>query len=259
MLLLDDPNPSGVAELPSRLRFPLIHGVVRGHQPGDVFVDDTGAPALALVVSRFGFTHLSAARSDLSTVEIVIQALGHERLRRRYLLWYDPPAPVLRRLEARGDERSRTRERIQFTLQNRSAPDAPGSRPPGVTVEPVDERNIEECADFGLELGRRFWRSTEDFSARAMGTLVRETGRPASLCYAAGVGDGRAEVDVVTLPDHRGRGLARLACEAFMGRCLDSGLTPNWDCFADNEPSIRLARTLGFVERARYPFHTFNT
>lgn len=245
--------------LPSRLRFPVIDGVIDGVQPGDVFIDDARTPSVALVVSRFGFTHVLGAVDD-DTAEPVVRALHqHPRLRGRYLLWYDPSPRILSELDALGDERARTRERVSYDVPAGSLNRGDAERRDDVSVEHVDQDNFDDCGVFDLDLGSRFWRSPDEFIDRALGVVVRLRGSIASLCYAAGLGDDRAEIDVATLDECRGQGLALLACWSFIGRCVDAGLEPSWDCFADNEPSVRLADTLGFVERTRYPFHTVNT
>jgi len=50
----------------------------------------------------------------------------------------------------------------------------------------------------------------------------------------------------------RRRGLAALTCTAFIRHCLERGLLPTWDTDDDNEPSLLLARTLGFRETAPF-------
>jgi RimJ/RimL family protein N-acetyltransferase len=79
-----------------------------------------------------------------------------------------------------------------------------------------------------------------------------------SLCYAAAVADGLAEVDVVTSAEFRGRGLAGVVTREFIKECLRRGVAPTWDCFDYNAGSVKLAEGLGFVEARRYDFYSFN-
>jgi predicted GNAT family acetyltransferase len=79
-----------------------------------------------------------------------------------------------------------------------------------------------------------------------------------SLCYAAAVADGLAEVDVATDPEFRERGLAGVVTRQFIRECLSRGVAPTWDCFEYNAGSMKLARKIGFVEMRRYPFYSFN-
>ena len=69
--------------------------------------------------------------------------------------------------------------------------------------------------------------------------------------------DGQVEVDVLTQPEYRGKGLGRSVVLAFTARCLESGLKPAWDCFTNNAGSMALARSCGFVPACpAYPFYT---
>ncbi|GAA2571739.1 hypothetical protein GCM10010435_52740 [Winogradskya consettensis] len=55
-----------------------------------------------------------------------------------------------------------------------------------------------------------------------------------------------AHLSVLTAPEHRRRGLARLVASAAVSHALDAGLLPQWR--ARPEPSRRVARALGFQE-----------
>ena len=54
------------------------------------------------------------------------------------------------------------------------------------------------------------------------------------------------------------KGLAAAVGAAFVKLCLDCGVEPAWDCFDYNEPSVRLAARLGFVNKYDYLFYSFN-
>jgi RimJ/RimL family protein N-acetyltransferase len=62
-----------------------------------------------------------------------------------------------------------------------------------------------------------------------------------------------ADLGVITLPEHRGRGLARRTVRAISARALSDGYEPQYRCQLDNLPSIALARASGFV-----PFGTWD-
>jgi GNAT superfamily N-acetyltransferase len=65
------------------------------------------------------------------------------------------------------------------------------------------------------------------------------------------------EIDVLTRPQHQRLGLGKLAVSRFVRRCLERGLTPVWDCFANNTASVELSRSIGFAPKAGpYPFFT---
>jgi RimJ/RimL family protein N-acetyltransferase len=55
-----------------------------------------------------------------------------------------------------------------------------------------------------------------------------------------------ADLGVITLPEYRGRGLARRTVRAMSARALAGGYEPQYRCQLDNEPSVALAAAAGF-------------
>jgi RimJ/RimL family protein N-acetyltransferase len=49
------------------------------------------------------------------------------------------------------------------------------------------------------------------------------------------------------------QGLATVTATAFIAGCLARGLRPNWECWWDNEPSVSLAKKLGFEPLNDHP------
>jgi predicted GNAT family acetyltransferase len=62
-----------------------------------------------------------------------------------------------------------------------------------------------------------------------------------------------ADLGVITLPEFRGRGLARRTVRALSAHALSEGCEPQYRCQLDNESSIALARACGFT-----PFGTWD-
>lgn len=56
-----------------------------------------------------------------------------------------------------------------------------------------------------------------------------------------------ADVGVITLPSHRGRGLGRETIRAISAASFTLGYEPQYRCQLDNSPSIALAEAAGFV------------
>jgi RimJ/RimL family protein N-acetyltransferase len=57
-----------------------------------------------------------------------------------------------------------------------------------------------------------------------------------------------ADLGVITLPEYRGRGMARRTVRAMSARALTDGYEPQYRCQLDNEASIALARAAGFTQ-----------
>jgi len=57
-----------------------------------------------------------------------------------------------------------------------------------------------------------------------------------------------ADLGVVTLPEYRGRGLAKRTVRAISARAIAEGYEPQYRCQLDNTPSASLARAAGFAQ-----------
>jgi RimJ/RimL family protein N-acetyltransferase len=242
--------------------FPLISAVIQGKQRGHVFADGREAPGAAFVVTDFGFALLVGDERGGRFGEGLARLLeGGGTLKPKYLLWYAPPEAWRARLDAAGAEVTRRRTRLRYRFDEARAADwlgAPVECPEGFELKDVSAELVPAADRLGVQLGTRFWASAEDFAENGVGVCLTKDGGVVSLCYAAAVADGLAEVDVVTDPEFRGRGLASVVTRQFIKECLGRGVAPTWDCFDYNSGSVRLAEALGFVESRRYDFYSFN-
>ncbi|MCA1632226.1 MAG: GNAT family N-acetyltransferase [Acidobacteria bacterium] len=246
----------------SGARFPLISAVVQNRQRGQVFADQPERPRAAVIVNNFGFTCVVGAQHDEPFDAGLAELLNTTgALRPTYLLWYAPPARWQQRLDALAPESIRRRERARFEFRRGRAAWLGETEqcPAGFELKKLDEELVTKTEKFGIELGTRFWSSVEDFVEHGLGVCLVKDGEVVSLCYAAAVADGFAEVDVLTDAEHRGRGLASLVARQFIRECLAKGITPTWDCFVANAGSMKLAQKLEFDEVSRYSFYSFNT
>lgn len=99
-----------------------------------------------------------------------------------------------------------------------------------------------------------FWPDARAFLAHGGGWVAEADGAPAALAFAAMTSGDDVEVGIETLPAFRRRGLARVACAAFIEDLVGAGRTPVWSCREDNEGSVRLAAMLGFDVSRRLPY-----
>jgi GNAT superfamily N-acetyltransferase len=86
----------------------------------------------------------------------------------------------------------------------------------------------------------------------AAGAVV--SGRLVAVAFTSARTDRYADIGAFTVPGWRRRGMASLAAAHVAGAVQNRGLTPIWSCGADNLPSTRLARRLGFAEHARLSY-----
>lgn len=119
--------------------------------------------------------------------------------------------------------------------------------PPGFHLQSIDEpiaRKIGVTAS---------WSSIEDFLTNGIGVALLGGEEIAATCISVFSSSQKVEMDVHTDEKFRRRGLADLICSAFIEKCIQSDKIPNWECFWENEPSVNLAKKLGFVALDDYP------
>lgn len=237
--------------------FPLISAVIQDLQGGQVFADEREQPQAAIVVTKFGFMmFVGDQRNDAFAAGLTELFENSTRVRPTYLLWYSPPPEWQEKLKARGPELVRQRERVRF--EYRGGMNDRVVAPDGFELQDLTADLISKTEKFAVKLDSRFWNSAADFLEHGLGVCLMKDGEIASLCYAATIADGLAEVDVITDPEFRGSGLATVTTRQFIQRCMGRDLKPTWDCFTYNDGSMKLASKLGFVELRRYAFYSFN-
>lgn len=241
------------------MTFPLISAVIQNKQRGQVFADDRENPRAAIVVTNFGFMFLTGEESESFDDELATLFATSGKFKPSYLLWYSPPEGWQRRLDSIPDLGSR-RERVRLDFHPDQAGwlGEPVDSPAGFELRSLSSGLIPKTEKFGVKLDSRFWASAADFLKNGFGICLMKGNEMVSLCYAAAVADGLAEVDVATDPEFRGRGLAGVVTRQFIKQCLDRGLAPTWDCFTYNTGSLKLARSLDFAAAVKYPFYSFN-
>lgn len=221
----------------------FVHAMIEGRMAGAVFVDDAVRPRSALACNASGFwLALGEPRSDLveealpglvnglAGVEPSLLFGGSEGWTAVLASLFE--GPVLR---------------TEFQHAPIRASSARPDVPAGFELRPIDEgiaRQFDGRVDPWVV---RIWGGPERFVRDCFGYAVLQDGVLASFCTACGIGGSEAEVEVGTAMDSRRQGLAFVVCDAFMRECERRGLAPSWTCDSGNEPSQRLARSLGFV------------
>lgn len=235
--------------------FPLIGAVLQNAQLGRVFANHATSPSRFFVEHAFGFSQVFG-----------IPDQGFDRALQRYLLQdrdfhpekirlYTPSKPEFLDNPDLAPLRSR-RQRFYLDTKPTAAQETNRSLPADVRIMRVTASQFEriECA-FGI--ARRFWPTELAFIEQAHGMVAWIDGQPAAICYAAAIANNQAEIDVLTAPEYRRLGLGKLVVEHFIAACRVSGVTPVWDCFANNAASIALSRSCGFAPHgAPYDFFT---
>jgi hypothetical protein len=237
--------------------FPLIAAVLLDDQDGVVYVDDPISPSQAYVEHAFGFAQVFGTSVTCFEQELARYWLTDKCFKPGKIRLYAPYLPGFLALPEYESLRS---SRQRFTLDPADLVDErPNPRPDNnLTFGGVDLSNIS-LIDNKFDVVGRFWKSQDDFIKKSNAVVVFKEGKPASICYAAAEADHRVEIDVLTLPEYRNMGLAKLAVTGFIKRCFSLSLSPLWDCFTNNPGSLMLCKSVGFLPyQPPYPFFTIN-
>ncbi len=234
----------------------LAAGTLEGGHPGRVFVDNPANPTVGLVCTRVGYYFLAGepAKDTKALPGLFEEELGPAQLALtgdpQVLLFYDSPAwqPVLfDAFQYRSPVQIHKKRMVLGPAADGAFYDRLLDLPGRPRLVPVTQ-DLLECYPDRLGEILLFWDSIEAFLEQGIGVWVMDGETIASSCESVFTGAGEVEISVSTAPGYRRKGLARLAGAAFLQVCLARGLKPVWGCWPDNEPSVALARSLGFVD-----------
>jgi len=238
--------------------FPLIGAVLLDEQDGVVYADKDEAPTQFYVEHAFGFAQIFGSANAEFETELQRYLLVRKNFAVVKVRLYTPHFPDFLRTAKMACLRA---ERQRYALGSSGivqGMDLRACKNVNSRFVDVDRSNVWQVERrFGV-VGR-FWRTPRDFIARAHAVVALVDEEPVAICYAAAVADGRAEIDVLTLPAYRQLGLGRLVVTRFNKQSRARGLTPLWDCFTNNAGSVALCQTAGFVSVGEpYAFFTIN-
>ncbi len=129
-------------------------------------------------------------------------------------------------------------------------PAAYRARVAGVQLQPIDHALLTSDEVVGLDEVRQevgwMWPSLERFEQYGLGIAALLDGKLVCWCTAEYVGPERCGVGIATAEEYRGQGIATATAAEFVRQAVRRGLTPCWECDADNAASARVAARLGF-------------
>lgn len=234
--------------------FPLIAAVLDDSQNGKIFVDDRYSPREAYVEHSFGFAQIFGESVHNFEQKLKTYFFTDKNLTPQKIRLYTPILPGFFQNDNYASLRS---ERQRFFLNYNDFGQKCAQTPhTGGTCAQIAAGNLPEI-ERAFNLAARFWPDFDSFVNNSLAQIVYCGENPASICYAAALANGKAEIDILTLPEYRGRGYGLQAAMAFIKKCLQNGMEPLWDCFTNNQGSMALAKRLGFA--ASLPPYKFFT
>lgn len=239
------------ADAPARAR---ALAVIDGVLAGSVWADDPDEPTWTVVVEKADGTVYAGGAVSASVLDRIMP--GVETAAGDLIFGFTGPDDPLRTMLPpdpyyRGDA-------IDFT-EREAPPDevAMLAAPSDVTVtriEPDLLPQTEWYADTLLAFG-----SAERFAALAVGFGILADHQLVAECIAGPRVRGTMEMGVATREAHRGRGYGTLVCRHVAHACEAARDTVWWNANATNEPSLAIARRLGFRVERQYELIAYRT
>jgi len=124
------------------------------------------------------------------------------------------------------------------------------------SIEVIDKNLLQSKRLQNMDLVRgeisSCWNSLDDFLEKGFGLSLRHHDEIVGWCTGEYVSDRVCGIGIEVLEKHQGKGLATVMASSFVEYCLHKGITPHWDSFDDNVPSLRVAEKIGFERVSEY-------
>lgn len=254
----------------------FAESVVRGEAEGEIYADDAVRPEVFYIVHPYGMSLLFGST----------EKENFNRALRAYLLGEDRERTADEWLQVypdawNGQIRGMLGEKL--TPVGEAQPAQPAcSVPAGPCVEihervnfafdrdrylaakaavvPEEHRLVKTNGALfdrieGSVVPKHFWRNAAAFEQAGLGYSLMCGAAHVATAFSAYRNERQLEIGIETAESYRGRGFARLVCQALIDDCLRLGLEPVWACRRGNEGSYRLAQALGFAPVLTVPYY----
>jgi RimJ/RimL family protein N-acetyltransferase len=236
----------------------LAAGTLEGGHPGRVFVDNVEHPQVGLVCTKVGYYFLAGDHRCTDAIpsisQLVRDELAPQQIKHlhdpQFLIFYDPAGWNEPLLQVFADLKPIIIHKKRMALGDRAYESMKNWRqqiPEGMHLLPVTTELIEKHPEEAKNI-QLFWGSPKRFEEKSLGFWLLDGDGIASSCEAVFIGAEEAEISISTSLEYRRRGLARITASAFIETCWERGLAPIWGCWPENQPSVALAHSLGFVD-----------
>ena len=229
------------ADLPAR---PRAVAVLDGILAGRVWADDADRPRALLVIETADGTVYGGG--DLTRDAVADALCGVETKSGDLIFGFRGPDDSMRDLVPA--EPYWHGEAIDFT--ERTPTVAEGGVPGGVAIVRIDASLLPRT-EWAEDMLHAFG-GTERWEAHGVGRGIASDGELLAECLAGPRVRGMLEMGVITRESFRGRGYGTLVSRLVAEACEAAGDRVWWNANAANEPSIRIARRIGFRRERRY-------
>jgi hypothetical protein len=125
-----------------------------------------------------------------------------------------------------------------------------------IEVKSINEEVIQNESLSNLECMieeiSSMWGSAQNFITKGFGRYAIEGNNIACWCTAEYVSSTSCGIGIETIEEYQDKGIGSLTAGSFLNRCLQLKVTPYWDSWMRNTPSIKVAEKLGFKKLKDY-------
>ncbi|MFP7233209.1 GNAT family N-acetyltransferase [Bacillus subtilis] len=232
----------------------FVYSILDQTIPGAIYVDDQTFPRSFFVGTESGIYSVAGEEGNQVFNDFIAEYYEKQRnSTKRFTLfssndtWDSVMKTILR------DDLNQMR-RAAFTFQPKPSK-TNLQLPKGLVLKRINEDIISNSTAFNSAYYEEYWNSATHFLGNGFGFAVVHGDHVVSECTSIFLGNNRAEMDIYTLEEYRGMGLAYCAGSKFIEYCLENGVTPSWDCDVCNNSSIALAAKLGFKPVTEYSIY----
>ncbi len=239
-----------------RLRL-VIGAVIVGNSPGSVWVDDADQPRAAFLWDKTHSFYLAGIAHNPNfnqwVKRIFIEQIMPIALEHRLGIfkvysanegWHQTAETLF------ADSELQARDRVFYRGDKLNFPDWRERLPARFQVSSINDEftALSRLQNFELvtEEIESCWNALNDFRERGFGFCAHDSERIVGWCTSEYVSGKQCGIGIETLEDAQGRGFATLTASAFVEHCQKRGITPHWDAWATNTPSVRVAEKVGF-------------
>ena len=230
----------------------VLDAVIAGNAPAWVWADDLAAPRTALAWDGAHSVYLAGA-VDRPDVWRELFERDIARAVRGFLKAYvaGDAAPTVF-----SGYPLLWRERILYSRPHSPIPSWRQLVPTGFGIDEINDRFaglslLGNFADVIAEI-ESTWKSVDDFRRAGFGFVAHDARTIVCWCTAEYVSERRCGIGIETVPSYQGRGFATVTASAFVEHCVHRGMTPYWDAWTSNLPSIAVAEKTGFGKVEAY-------
>lgn len=241
----------------------FAYSVIKQNQRGRVFVNSRVDPTATFLTSSGGFYCVAGNASDQKFNDAVASFLNNPDNHIGFYalaIFTDDWESALQNYQFVHANKI-TRSYFRFNEQKfiEKNKDVPIILDEGLNYEVLNEDISNRYRENFYTYYKLVWDSDQHFNEQGVGHFIIKEDHIISVCSSPYVGNGFAEIDIITVEEYKQKGLATIVGIGFINDCLSSKkLIPNWCCHSDNHVSVYVANKLGFEQIAEHPMYWYN-